>query len=169
MSSGMRFLVPLSLMLISAGPAPTGDPAPRADASSVEFFEEKVRPILVGHCYACHSADTKPAGGLRVDDRNGLLAGGDNGAAVVPGAPDASLLLRRVAHTDAKRRMPKEGEPLTEAQVADLTRWIQDGAGWPSAKVPASLGRPKAWYESIRKEHWAWQPLANPGVPAVRD
>ena len=102
MSSGMRLLAPLSLMLIAAGPAASGDPPPRDDAAAVEFFEKKVRPILVDHCYACHSADTKPAGGLRVDDRNGLLAGGNTGPAVVPGDPDESLLLRRVTHTDAE-------------------------------------------------------------------
>ena len=64
-------------------------------AADFEWFETKVRPILVDHCYTCHSADTKPAGGLRVDDRNGLLAGGNSGPAVVPGDPAASLLLQR--------------------------------------------------------------------------
>ncbi len=146
----------------AAGPADPPDPA-------VEFFEAKVRPVLVGHCYACHSAETKPAGGLRADDLNGLLAGGDSGPAVVPGDPGESLLLRRVKHADPKRRMPKEGEPLSEAEIADLTRWIEDGARWPAVKVPASLGQPKEWYEPLRRQHWAWQPLSDPRTPAVRD
>src|SRR5262245_56920615 len=72
----------------------------------IEFFEKKIRPILVAHCYACHSADTKPSGGLRLDDRHGLLTGGDSGPAVIPGEPAKSLLLLRVTHKDAKRRMP---------------------------------------------------------------
>ena len=63
----------------------------------------------MSHCYTCHSADTKPAGGLRVDDRHGLLTGGNTGPAVVPGKPEESLLLQRVTHKDTKRRMPLEG------------------------------------------------------------
>jgi len=151
-----------------AAPAVFGDP-PGDRAAGLEWFETKVRPILVDHCYTCHSADTKPAGGLRVDDRNGLLAGGNSGAAVVPGDPAASLLLKRVNHTDAKRRMPKEGQPLTAEQVAALSRWISDGAPWPPLKVPTSLGQSNEWYEPLKKEHWAWQPLTNPKLPAVSD
>jgi len=78
-----------------------------------------------------------------VDDRNGLISGGDTGPAVVPGDPAKSLLLKRVAHANPKRRMPKEGEPLTAEQIADLTRWIRDGAHWPTPKVPESLGKTK--------------------------
>jgi cytochrome c553 len=164
MSSRRYLAAPLAWLAAAVAQA-----APPEDAAAVEFFEARVRPILADHCYACHSAETKPAGGLRVDDRNGLLAGGDNGPAVVPGDPDASLLLRRVRHEDPKRRMPKEGDPLSDAEVADLEAWIRDGAAWPATKVPASLGEDRAWYEPLRREHWSWQPLADPGPPGVRD
>lgn len=83
--------------------------AASAPSAQVEYFEKQVRPLLVNHCYACHSAETKPAGGLRVDDRRGLLRGGDSGPAVVPGAPEKSLLLARVKHGDPRRRMPEGG------------------------------------------------------------
>jgi hypothetical protein len=166
MASKIRSLAPLALVFFMAAPAVFGDPSGEG-AADLEWFETKVRPILVDHCYTCHSADTKPAGGLRVDDRNGLLAGGNSGAAVVPGDPAASLLLKRVNHTDAKRRMPKEGEPLTAEQVAALSRWIRDGAPWPPVKLPASLGKSNEWYEPLKREHWAWQPLSNPELPAV--
>src|SRR4051812_33098767 len=96
----LRILAPLTLTVLVAAPDASGK-SPRDDAASVEWFEKKIRPILVGHCYACHSADTKPAGELRVDDRNGLLTGGDNGPAVVPGDPEKSLLLRRIKHASA--------------------------------------------------------------------
>src|SRR6516162_5465734 len=109
------------LFLATCAPAGGGD---RDQAARVEFFEKKVRPILVGHCYTCHSADTRPAGGLRVDDRNGLLSGGNTGPAVVPGDPARSLLVQRVTHKDPKKRMPQEGQPLNDKQVADLTQWI---------------------------------------------
>src|SRR5262249_13474124 len=81
----------------------------RDQAVQVEFFEKKIRPILVSHCYTCHSADTNSKGGLRVDDHNGLLRGGNTGAAIVPGDPAKSLLLKRVKLQDTKRRMPQEG------------------------------------------------------------
>jgi cytochrome c553 len=139
------------------------------DTARLEFFEKKVRPVLIGHCYTCHSADTKPAGDLRVDDRNGLLTGGKSGPAVVPGKPQESLLLRRVVASEGKRRMPLEGEHLSDEQVAVLTTWIKDGAVWPAVRVPKSLGKPKAEYEKLKANHWAWQPLAKPAVPAVAD
>src|SRR5476649_117976 len=63
------------------------------DAAAIDFFEKKIRPLLVDHCYTCHSADTNSKGGLRVDDRNGLLTGGGRGAAIVAGEPDKSLLI----------------------------------------------------------------------------
>ncbi len=152
-----------ALLIPLAGASGADDPA------KIEFFEKKVRPVLVGHCSACHSADTKPAGGLRVDDRNGLLTGGNTGPAVVPGQPDKSLLLKRVTVAEGKKRMPLEGEHLSAEQVADLTAWVKDGAAWPEVRVPSALGKPNPEYDRLRKEHWAWQPLTAPAVPAVRD
>jgi cytochrome c553 len=137
--------------------------------AKLEFFEKKIRPILVNHCFACHSADTNSKGGLRVDDRNGLINGGANGAAIVPGKPRDSLLLKRVTQADMKKRMPLEGNHLTDSQVAELTQWIQDGAAWPAARIPATLGKLTPEYEKRRREHWAWQPLTTPTIPKVTD
>jgi cytochrome c553 len=149
-------------------------PAVGAEPSSeqvAEFFESRVRPLLVGRCFACHSAETKPAGGLRVDDRNGLIHGGESGASLVPGQADASLLIERILSPDEKLRMPQEGERLTEAEVADLRRWIDDGAYWPKVDnaTDPTVEDPKVVYEELRREHWAWQPLAQPPVPNSRD
>lgn len=137
-------------------------------AAQLDFYEKKVRPILVDSCYSCHSADTKPAGGLRVDDLNGLLTGGNTGPAVVPGNPEKSLLLRRVRHEDPKRKMPKEGDALTSAQIADLELWIKEGAAWPALRLPASLTKTPEHYAKLKATHWAWQPLTNPPVPVVK-
>src|SRR5262245_17739771 len=104
-----RFVAPVALALVALPSAVSGQAAPRPAAAALEFFEKKVRPIFVNHCYACHSASTKPSGGLRVDDRNGLLTGGNTGPAVVPSKPEESLLLKRVTLKEAKRRMPAEG------------------------------------------------------------
>jgi cytochrome c553 len=155
------------VLTISGVVLPAALHAAEPDQVKLEFFEKKVRPILVNHCYACHSADTKPAGLLRLDDRNGALRGGQSGAAIVPGDPEKSLLLLRVSHQDPKRRMPKEGEALSGGQIADLTAWIKDGAAWPVEKLPARLGHAEAVYERIRTHHWAFQPVTDPKVPAV--
>jgi len=154
------------VMLFAVAGVARADAPP--DPAKVEFFEKKVRPVLAGHCYGCHSADTKPAGNLRVDDQHGLLAGGNGGPAVVPGHPEKSLLLKRVAH-DAKRQMPAEGEKLSDAQIADLTQWVKDGAAWPAVRVPATLGKGRPGYDKLRAEHWAFRPVGNPTAPAVKD
>src|SRR3954469_19005051 len=91
-------------------------PAARAQDAGVEFFEKKVRPVLVEHCYKCHSEDSgKRRGGLALDTRDDVLKGGDNGPAVVPGKPDASLLVQAVRYTEAGAgpkgtRMPPKGK-----------------------------------------------------------
>ena len=138
-----------------------------AKAQQAEFFETKVRPIFAAHCYACHSADTKPAGGLRVDDYAGLLRGGQSGPAVVPGDPDKSLLMQRVRHDNPKRRMPKEGDPLTAAEIADLTAWIKSGAPWPVENIDVKAAAYTATYKRIRAHHWAFQPVSGSKPPAV--
>jgi len=141
---------------------------PRDEAALVEFFEKKVRPVLVNNCYNCHSANTNSRGGLRVDDRNGMIHGGGRGPAVVPGQPDKSLLLQAVRHTHKDVQMPPKKQ-LSAAEIADLSNWIKDGAAWPKVELPASISKPSAKYERLRKEHWAWQPLRAAKVPAVKD
>ncbi|MFO0818142.1 MAG: PSD1 and planctomycete cytochrome C domain-containing protein [Pirellulales bacterium] len=138
--------------------------ATASDAEKIEFFEKKVRPIFAKHCEACHSADTKPAGGLRVDDRNGLIVGGNSGTAIMPGKPQESLLLQRV-RKEAKKRMPAEGEPLDDEQIAVLEQWVRDGATWPSDQ--ASVARDTAEYRALRESHWAWSALTTPAIPTV--
>ncbi len=145
---------------------PAAESAP--DAAKLEFFEKKIRPLLVDNCYNCHSADNKAAGGLRVDDRSGIFQGGGRGAGIVPGKPDESWLIKAVTRTDAKLKMPPDN-PLSEEQIADLRKWIEEGAAWPALEIPADLTRPPADYDALRQNHWAWQPLKAAAVPAVQD
>ena len=163
----MILRLPGTLALVLASLIVRGSEGP--DAARIDFFERKIRPVLADNCHSCHAADTKPAGGLRVDDRQGLLVGGDGGPAIIPGDPDRSLLLRRIRHEDARRRMPKEGRSLTDAEVADLATWIRDGAAWPPAIVPANLGKGLRDYAVMRTNHWAWQPRSLPVVPVVKE
>jgi cytochrome c553 len=156
------------LTLLAATPGLLLGQTPRDDVARVEFFEKKIRPLLADNCYNCHSANTNAKGGLRVDDRNGLLQGGGRGPALVPGQPDKSLLMQAVRHTHAKVKMPPD-KHLSETAIADLAQWIKDGAAWPRAELPASIGKYKAKYDQLKKEHWAWQPLRAPAIPAVKD
>ena len=139
--------------------------APHDDSAGVEYFEKKVRPLLVANCFTCHSADTNSRGGLRVDDRNGLLVGGGRGPAIIPGKPDESLLIRAVSYT-GKLRMPPERR-LPDDEVAILKRWIRDGAAWTKVESLPSQVHVAADYARLRKEHWAWQPLHDPRIPSV--
>jgi hypothetical protein len=129
-----------------------------AFADPGEHFEARVRPVLVRHCYGCH---TKTAmGGLRLDARAAVLAGGKSGAAVVPGKPAESLLIAAVRRTHATLKMPPTG-PLPEADVNALVEWVERGAVWPEGAPPASTTAPAGF--------WAFQPLQRVTPPAVRN
>src|SRR5258705_10022391 len=104
MSIKLRIIGSIVLSLLGAVPA-TAQTA-RDEEARLDFFEKKIRPVLVDNCYNCHSANTNSKGGLRVDDRNGLTVGGGRGPAIVPGQPEKSLLLQAVRHTHVKLKMP---------------------------------------------------------------
>src|SRR6476659_521672 len=110
------------------------DLAARAEAEDgIAFFESKIRPVLVEHCYKCHSDRAKsPKGGLRVDSREALIRGGTSGPAIVPGGPAKSLLLRAIGHEDDVAEMPPD-ERLPDRVVGDFKAWIASGAPAPRA------------------------------------
>ena len=163
-SRSVAFVLPallVSMLILESAQA-----APPKDAAAVEFFEKKIRPLLADNCFNCHSTNTNSQGGLRIDDRNALIVGGNRGAAIVPGDAEKSLLIKAVRQTD-KLKMPPMKQ-LSEQQIADLTKWIQDGAVWPTVEFTLPMGDPSPEYERLRKEHWAWQPLRDVKVPAIR-
>jgi hypothetical protein len=131
---------------------------PEPTARRVEFFEKRVRPVLEGMCISCHRAGSAK-GGLELDSKAGFLAGGKHGKVVVPGKPEASRLIRAVRRTDAKLKMPPD-DPLDAEEVADLTRWVRDGAVWPG---------PVAVTKADPRDHWAYKPLRNVRPPKVGD
>jgi len=115
--------------------APSGqEPAASKLAPTTDqtvFFNQRIQPILVQHCYDCHSIDTRAAGRLLLDDRESILTGGKSGPAINLEHVEDSLLLHRVQEEDPKQRMPKgEAEPLSAAEIADLKTWISLGAPW---------------------------------------
>jgi hypothetical protein len=154
------------LAALLAASAPAADPTPE----QAEFFETKVRPVLVEHCYKCHSAETKkePKGGLRVDGRARLLQGGDGGPAVVPGDPARSKLVEAVRYANPDLQMPPKAK-LPAAVVADLEKWVKDGAHWPGDAAAAPAGKSEFDLHKRKAEHWAWQPVRPQSPPPVRD
>lgn len=127
-----------------------------ATAEDHAFFESKVRPILVEHCYDCHSG-VNSKGGLLLDSRQGWEKGGDSGAAIVPGQPDESLFIRAIRHHDEDLAMPprKKGGKLPESDIASLVEWVKMGAPDPrvAEKKIAGMNADEA------KGWWAFQPL----------
>ena len=104
---------------------------PSTDTEGLDFFEKKVRPVLVEHCYKCHSAQASAAGKLKgdllLDSREGLLKGGKNGPVIAPGKPDESRLIEAVRYTNEDLQMPPK-DRLGASVVADLEKWVAMGA-----------------------------------------
>lgn len=130
------------------------------DAKGLEFFEAKIRPVLIQHCYECHSAKaTKIKGSLLLDSRAGLRQGGDTGPAIIPGKPAESLLVQALKHE--KLKMPPKGK-LPDEVIADFIQWVKSGALDPRDGV----AEPKKPGE---KDHWSLRPIAKTPSPKVKD
>ena len=125
-----------------------------------EFFVARVQPVLQNKCMGCHASE--PQGGLRMDSRDALLKGGVSGPALVPGDPDASLLVQAVRQSH-ELKMPPDGK-LPQREVDAFAQWIADGAVWDRRATPATRT-----YEisAEHRAHWAFQPLSNAPVPEV--
>ncbi len=132
-----------------------------ADKAGVDFFEAKIRPVLVQHCYECHSADANNVkGGLLLDTREATRQGGDSGAAVVLKNVDESLLIGALRHESFE--MPPQGK-LPDDVIADFVTWIEIGAPDPrdGEAVTDSID-----FDAAVK-HWAYQPISSSQPPAV--
>jgi mono/diheme cytochrome c family protein len=130
------------------------------------FFEKRIRPLLVMHCYECHSSESEDLGGdLLVDSRATLRRGGANGPAVVPGNLDNSLLMEAVRYDNEHLQMPPAGK-LSDDEIRDLEEWIRIGAPDPRATV--SKYRGKQIDVAAAREFWSFRPIAEPPLPKVK-
>jgi hypothetical protein len=160
---------PLSRVLITAvgtvffGLRPP-TPADAADPG-IDFFEQRIRPVLVEHCYECHSAAKKKQGGLLLDSRAGMRKGGDTAPAVVPAKPDESLVLSALRYDDFE--MPPKGK-LPANVIRDFERWIRTGAPDPREGEVATVEANSPSVEEGRS-FWAFQPVRSPTAPVVKD
>jgi mono/diheme cytochrome c family protein len=131
-----------------------------------EFFENRVRPLLVSQCFACH-ADSN-LGELRLDSREEVFAGGKRGPAIVPGEPGESLLIRAVRHEDSAIKMPMGGR-LSDEQIEDLAAWVKLGAPWPKNAAKAAPPDDGFIITPEERSFWAFQPIEKPVPPKVND
>jgi hypothetical protein len=135
-------------------------------ANSPDFFEAKIRPVLIKNCYSCHT--TSQMSGLRVDSQDAMTKGGKRGAAIVPGNPGGSLLLQAIRQTDPGLKMPMGGR-LTDAEINDFAAWIEAGAVWPKNAAVSAVADGKYVIYPEQKEFWSVVPLRQPKIPAVKD
>jgi len=134
-----------------------------ADSSrGLALFNDYIGPLLRERCYECHSHESgKAKGGLVLDTRSGWATGGEHGPAIIPGKPEASLLIRAVSYIDPDLQMPQKKQ-LSEDQISKLRDWIALGATDPRiVEVAASTN-------SARQDHWAFKPIHRPPIPVVK-
>jgi len=166
----VRNLLTASLALACSDALRAEPPA----AEALEFFERKIRPVLIAECVECHGA-AKQKGGLRVDFRDGLRKGGETAPAVVPGDAAKSLLLSAIKHLDPDLKMPAKAPKLDDAVIADFEKWIATGAADPRDAAPlqdavAESAKP-TWEQLLaaRKGWWSLQPVRKTDPPAVQN
>ena len=149
--------------------------------SICSFFESKVRPLLIEHCYECHSEHADDLGGnLRLDTAAATLAGGDLGPAIVPGQPDASLIIKAIGYQKAELQMPPDRK-LDEDSAGILRQWIQMGAPDPRTDSDESgensdsptdhYPRQHPGVEQSDVKHWAFtlpKRIVGPATPTPR-
>ncbi|MBI4326953.1 MAG: PSD1 domain-containing protein [Chloroflexi bacterium] len=150
------------------------------EAAGLEFFEKKIRPVLVEHCFQCHSQQSeKIKGGFRLDTREDLRNGGDSGPAIIPGDPEKSLLIKAVRYLDENLQMPPKNKKLSTDQISDLEAWVQMGAPDPRTNHLSSVASPSrsaapapagsAPERHSTASHWAFKPVRRPPAPAMRN
>jgi hypothetical protein len=140
----------------------------RAQSGGDEWFEKRIRPVLADNCYACHSSKMKkPMGGLALDTKAGLRQGGVSGAALVPGKPAESLLLRVLRYNDPMLKMPPAGK-LPENVIADFEQWIAAGAPDPRVDTIAVTAKPSGIDFAKGRQWWAFQPVREMTAPSVK-
>jgi hypothetical protein len=132
--------------------------------SQSDFFESRIRPVSVEHCYECHNSSNQAEAELALDWRSGIRTETEHGTSVVPGKSDESLLLKVIKHQVEGLEMPDGGVKLEPGVIADFEKWINQGAHDPRAQPPSSkeLEEATSWEATLqaRKRWWSFQPIA---------
>lgn len=162
----MRQILPIALFLVLPT---TSVLAAEPDAAGIEFFETKIRPVLVENCYECHSSQSDTIqGGLLLDSRDAMLRGGDSGAAMVPKDLTASLVLTSIKYESFE--MPPSG-PLPKSVISDFEKWIEMGGPDPRnepSNPNADSVKKEIDFDQARK-FWSFQPPQRHEPPVVEN
>jgi hypothetical protein len=166
--------VQLAIGSLLGSPGLAGEADAKPDSAQLEFFETRVRPVLVANCFECHGP-SKHKSDLRLDSREAILKGGETGPAIVPGKPQESLLVEAIRY-DGSLQMPPRGR-LTKEEVAALSEWVKQGALWPQPRhdlaprqpVDSSLPAAKLLVTAREREFWSFRPISDPLPPSVHD
>ena len=143
--------------------------ATNASPEQVAFFESRIRPVLVEHCYECHSVRAeKLKGGLLLDSRAGIVRGGDTGPVITPGDPEASLLIQAVRRSDPNLAMPPRSA-LPEEAIRDLVTWVRMGAPDPRTEDTVATRESRSSIDWNRaRDWWSFRPVTDPAPPRVQ-
>jgi hypothetical protein len=149
------FLIAVGLLFsLSAGLSSAAD-NPKLDPKGLDFFEKKIRPVLVANCYQCHSASAKEIKGeLRLDTKEGIRKGGEQGHAVVPGKVAESLIVNALRHEDGMEMPPNK--KLPDDTIADFIKWIEMGAPDPRNPKASTVGSKISILDA--RKFWSFQP-----------
>src|SRR5260370_13140792 len=149
-------------LLALGGFAAAEPPSPE----QIEFFEKKVRPILVDNCVSCHGPKKQELG-LRLDSKTAALKGSDVGPVLVSGEPDKSSLIEAVRYKgQTKMPPPEKGKKLPDEAIDVLTAWVKMGVPWPDG--PAGEAKALTVTE-VRAKHWSFQAVKKPDVPKLEN
>jgi mono/diheme cytochrome c family protein len=144
-------------------------PLAASAADGDAFFRDRVEPILQQRCFECHSHAGKIKGGLALDSRSGWQAGGDSGPALVPGAPEKSIIIKAVRYTNPDMEMPPKAK-LPQSEIALLEEWVKRGAPDPRETVAEAKVVKKTGVDVEEgRKHWSYQPVRDAAPPAVHD
>lgn len=162
-------LVAGALMPCGTGSLAAEERRTTASADELRFFEQKIRPLLVEHCYECHSEEAgEQQGGLLLDRRSGWIDGGETNKAVIPGEPDASLLITAIRYDNDDLQMPPEHR-LDDETIALLEQWVRRGAHGPADDMGETefsrLGDQDYLFDQA-ENHWAFQPVRAVEIPS---
>src|SRR5262245_41233428 len=157
------FALTVVVLLVHGSAAPAAEDDPKG----IDFFEKNIRPILVANCYQCHSSSAKELKGeLRLDTKEGIRKGGESGAALIPGKPQESLIIKALRYEDGLE-MPPGDKKLPESVVASFTKWIEMGAPDPRKPNVTTVGGKINILEA--RKYWAFQLPKVEAPPAVNN
>ncbi|MCP4940935.1 MAG: DUF1553 domain-containing protein [Planctomycetaceae bacterium] len=154
---------------LSAAATLLAEDAPTAE--QIQFFESKVRPIFVEHCYECHSATgDEVEAELLLDSKWGWMTGGESGPAIIPGNLDDSLVIDAVRYEENKVTAMPPRSKLSDKEIEILEKWVEMGAPDPrTSKKPLNAATKEVNFQKRFNEHWSWRPIAKPELPWVGD